>query len=84
MKQSQRARCAPLRIVPNGSLTSTFLVGHESGILITCPSHLILPALITVRISAPPNSSASSSSALLVHTAKNSLFENSECIGVLR
>ena len=46
-----RVRCASLRLMPNwGSLSNTFLVGHESGILMTCPSHRILRAFSTVRM----------------------------------
>ena len=58
---SHPVRCAPLRPMPNwGSLSNTFLVGHESGILMTCPSHRILPAFTTVRMLGSPYSSASS------------------------
>ena len=68
---SHRVRCAPLRLMPNwGSLSNTFLVGHESG-LKTCPSHLSLaislPAFATVRLLGPPYSSASSWFILLLH-----------------
>ena len=36
---SHRVCCAPLRHMPKwGSLSNTFLVGHESGILMTCPA----------------------------------------------
>uniref|UniRef100_A0A0E4C728 Uncharacterized protein n=1 Tax=Anopheles gambiae TaxID=7165 RepID=A0A0E4C728_ANOGA len=45
--------------MPNwASLSSTFLVGHESGILMTCPSHRILPAFSTVRMLGFPHSPA--------------------------
>ena len=41
----------PLRLVSNwGSLSNIFLVGHESGIIITRSSHRILPAFATVRM----------------------------------
>ena len=41
---SHRGRCAPLRLMPNwGSLSNTLFGGHESGILMTFPSHRIMP-----------------------------------------
>ena len=59
---SHRVRCAPLRLMPNwGSLSNTFLVGHESGILMTCPSHR------TLKMLGSPYSSASSRFILLLH-----------------
>ena len=59
---------APLRLMPNwGLLSNTFLVEHESDILMTCPSHGILPAFATVRMLGPPYSSSSSWFILLLH-----------------
>ena len=65
---SHQVRCAPTRLMPNwGSLSNTFLLEHESGILMTCPSHHILPAFATVRMLGSPYSSASSWFILLLH-----------------
>uniref|UniRef100_A0A8D8IAZ5 (northern house mosquito) hypothetical protein n=1 Tax=Culex pipiens TaxID=7175 RepID=A0A8D8IAZ5_CULPI len=57
---NHRARCAPLRRVPTGSELNTNFTGlivwfgwrasSASGILATCPAHLIRPALATFRI----------------------------------
>uniref|UniRef100_A0AAG5DTH9 Uncharacterized protein n=1 Tax=Anopheles atroparvus TaxID=41427 RepID=A0AAG5DTH9_ANOAO len=66
-RSSQRAHCATLRLVPSGSLTSVFLVGHESGMLMTCPNQRILPAFATVSMSGSPNPSARSWFILLLH-----------------
>ena len=58
---SHRVRCAPLRLMPNwGSLSNTFLVGHEFSILITCLNHHILPAFVTFRMLGLQYSAASS------------------------
>ena len=57
--ERHRDRFAPLRLMPNWrSLSNTLLLGYESGILLTCPSHRILLAFATVRMLRSSYSSA--------------------------
>ena len=81
--------------MPNwGSLSNTFLVGHESGILMTCPSHRILPAFATVRMLGSPYLSSklvvdlSPLRSMLEHTAKDgpedASLKHSQSVCILR
>ena len=62
---SHQVHCAPLGNWE--SLSNTFLVGHKSSILKTCPSHRILSVFATVRMLGSPYSSASSWFILFLH-----------------